>query len=116
MTLLLRLGTGCLRGHRCRTTSFRSSRSTRERRRYPGYPGYLPTNQPGTIDGTNSYVIPRNMQDSYYNQIARSDHTISDNQRLFYGRFDVAKIVSAPWCQGRQTCGTAFGWPFKGRT
>ncbi|MFL6415443.1 MAG: TonB-dependent receptor domain-containing protein [Bryobacteraceae bacterium] len=51
-----------------------------------------PPNQPGTIDGTNNYVMPRNMQDTYYNQLTRIDHNVSDKQRL-YGRYNVTKLV-----------------------
>ncbi len=50
-----------------------------------------PGNQPGTIEGINNYYRAKNAQDTYWNQIVRVDHNISDKQR-FYVRINFTDL------------------------
>jgi hypothetical protein len=47
-------------------------------------------NRAGTADGTNNYTNGRNSHDTFYNDIIRVDHNLSDKQRFFV-RFDVTQ-------------------------
>lgn len=50
-----------------------------------------PANQAGTIEGINNYYRAKNAQDTYWNQIVRVDHNISDKQR-FYMRVNFTNL------------------------
>ena len=50
-----------------------------------------PGNQPGTVEGINNYYRAKNAQDTYWNQIVRVDHNISDKQR-FYVRINFTDL------------------------
>ena len=64
-------------------------------------------NQPGTIDSTNNYTMGKNAQDTYYNDLARVDHNISQNQR-FYGRVDVTTLERPENIRQNKTVGDNF--------
>ena len=64
-------------------------------------------NQRGTIDNTNNYTMAKNAQDTYYNGLARVDHNISQNQRL-YGRFDVTNLERPENIRQNKTVGDNF--------
>jgi hypothetical protein len=41
-----------------------------------------PSNQAGTIDGTNNYTMGKNAQDTYGNELIRIDHNVSERERF----------------------------------
>jgi hypothetical protein len=45
---------------------------------------YPPPNQPGNADGTNNYSDPNLADSPYVGFLGRVDHSVSDNQRLFF--------------------------------
>jgi hypothetical protein len=61
-------------------------------------------NQPGLSDGEQNYFIPSRSDEIYYVHIARLDHAISQNQRLFvridYDSWDEHKNKYMPGIQG----------------
>ncbi|HWE48416.1 MAG TPA: carboxypeptidase-like regulatory domain-containing protein, partial [Bryobacteraceae bacterium] len=64
-------------------------------------------NQTGTVDGTNNYTMGKNAQDTYYNGLARVDHSISQNQRL-YGRVDITNLERPENIRQNKTVGDNF--------
>jgi hypothetical protein len=64
-------------------------------------------NQPGTVDGTNNYTMGKNAQDTYWNNLARVDHNISDKQRL-YGRVNLTSLQRPENIRQNKTVGDNF--------
>ncbi len=64
-------------------------------------------NQTGTVDGTNNYTMGKNAQDTYYNNLVRIDHNISEKQRL-YGRANVTTLERPENVRQNKTVGDNF--------